>query len=78
MALVLIQGDWYKTKEIILKGSEWIINEVRTSGLRGRGGAGFPAGMKWSFMSKPFDGRLVYVVMYITMFLAIFKKKLED
>jgi NADH dehydrogenase (ubiquinone) flavoprotein 1 len=40
-------GDWYKTKEILLKGHDWIINEVKASGLRGRGGAGFPSGMKW-------------------------------
>lgn len=40
-------GDWHKTKEIILKGHDWIINEVKTSGLRGRGGAGFPSGLKW-------------------------------
>ncbi|CAJ0608533.1 unnamed protein product [Cylicocyclus nassatus] len=59
----LARGDWYKTKEIILKGSEWIINEIRKSGLRGRGGAGFPAGMKWSFMTKPFDGRPKYLVV---------------
>ncbi|KAI5821256.1 hypothetical protein BZA77DRAFT_299043 [Pyronema omphalodes] len=44
-------GDWYKTKEILLKGHDWIINEIKTSGLRGRGGAGFPSGMKWSFMN---------------------------
>lgn len=47
------RGDWYKTKEILLKGHEWIINEVKASGLRGRGGAGFPSGLKWSFMNKP-------------------------
>ena len=40
-------GDWYKTKEILLKGDNWIINEVKKSGLRGRGGAGFPSGLKW-------------------------------
>lgn len=40
-------GDWYKTKEILLKGHDWIISEVKKSGLRGRGGAGFPSGMKW-------------------------------
>lgn len=40
-------GDWYKTKEIILKGHDWIIGEVKASGLRGRGGAGFPSGLKW-------------------------------
>ncbi|XP_023186570.1 NADH dehydrogenase [ubiquinone] flavoprotein 1, mitochondrial-like isoform X1 [Xiphophorus maculatus] len=53
----LERGDWYKTKEIVLKGPEWILNEVKISGLRGRGGAGFPTGMKWSFMNKPSDGR---------------------
>merc|ERR1712136_232470 len=46
----LKRGDWYKTKEILLKGNEWIINEVKKSGLRGRGGAGFPSGLKWSLL----------------------------
>ncbi|KAL0635681.1 NADH dehydrogenase [ubiquinone] flavoprotein 1, mitochondrial [Maublancomyces gigas] len=46
-------GDWYKTKEILLKGHDWIISEIKTSGLRGRGGAGFPSGLKWSFMNPP-------------------------
>lgn len=46
-------GDWYKTKEILLKGHDWIINEIKASGLRGRGGAGFPSGLKWSFMNPP-------------------------
>ena len=41
-------GDWYKTKEILLKGHDWIISEIKASGLRGRGGAGFPSGMKWA------------------------------
>uniref|UniRef100_A0A9L0TH06 NADH dehydrogenase [ubiquinone] flavoprotein 1, mitochondrial n=1 Tax=Equus caballus TaxID=9796 RepID=A0A9L0TH06_HORSE len=50
------RGDWYKTKEILLKGPDWILGEVKTSGLRGRGGAGFPTGLKWSFMNKPSDG----------------------
>lgn len=59
----LARGDWYKTKEILLKGTEWIINEVKTSGLRGRGGAGFPSGLKWSFMNKPSDGRPKYLVI---------------
>lgn len=53
----LSRGDWYKTKEILLKGIDWILNEIKTSGLRGRGGAGFPTGLKWSFMNKPPDGR---------------------
>lgn len=59
----MARGDWYKTKEILLKGSDWIINEVKTSGLRGRGGAGFPSGLKWSFMNKPSDGRPKYLVI---------------
>lgn len=53
------RGDWYKTKEILLKGPDWILGEIKTSGLRGRGGAGFPTGLKWSFMNKPSDGRHV-------------------
>jgi NADH dehydrogenase (ubiquinone) flavoprotein 1 len=40
-------GDWYKTKEIIGKGHDWLINEIKASGLRGRGGAGFPSGLKF-------------------------------
>jgi NADH dehydrogenase (ubiquinone) flavoprotein 1 len=40
-------GDWHKTKEIILKGHDWLINEIKASGLRGRGGAGFPSGLKF-------------------------------
>lgn len=60
-----MQGDWYKTKKIIEKGSEWILNELKVSGLRGRGGAGFPSGMKWGFMGKiaPNDTRPRYVIV---------------
>jgi len=57
------RGDWYKTKEIIQKGYQWIQKEIVSSGLRGRGGAGFPTGMKWSFMNKPSDGRPKYLVV---------------
>ncbi|AIL65949.1 NADH-quinone oxidoreductase subunit F [Rickettsiales bacterium Ac37b] len=46
------RGDWNNTKEILSKGREWIIEEVKKSGLRGRGGAGFSTGLKWSFMPK--------------------------
>ncbi|ORX98992.1 NADH-ubiquinone oxidoreductase [Basidiobolus meristosporus CBS 931.73] len=59
----LKRGDWYKTKEILLKGHEWILSEMKASGLRGRGGAGFPTGMKWGFMNKPLDGRPRYLVV---------------
>ena len=47
----------------IFLGSDWIINEIKASGLRGRGGAGFPSGLKWSFMNKPGDGRPKYLVI---------------
>ncbi|MDP7142250.1 MAG: NADH-quinone oxidoreductase subunit NuoF [Alphaproteobacteria bacterium] len=47
------RGDWDKTASLIKKGREWIIDEMKASGLRGRGGAGFPTGMKWSFMPDP-------------------------
>jgi NADH-quinone oxidoreductase subunit F len=46
------RGDWDGTKALISKGRDWIIEEVKNSGLRGRGGAGFSTGMKWSFMPK--------------------------
>jgi NADH-quinone oxidoreductase subunit F len=46
------RGDWDNTKSFLEKGREWIIEQVKKSGLRGRGGAGFPTGMKWSFMPK--------------------------
>jgi len=57
------RGDWDKTKDYIKKGREWIIEEVKASGLRGRGGAGFPTGLKWSFMPKESDGRPHYLVV---------------
>ncbi len=46
------RNDWDNTKAFIAKGQDWIIEEVKASGLRGRGGAGFSTGMKWSFMPK--------------------------
>jgi NADH-quinone oxidoreductase subunit F len=45
-------GGYQSLKLCIEKGPEWVINEMKASGLRGRGGAGFPTGMKWSFVPK--------------------------
>ena len=57
------RGDWDNTADLIKKGRGWVIDEVKNSGLRGRGGAGFPTGLKWSFMPKENDGRPHYLVV---------------
>ena len=57
------RGAWDNTKGLIEKGRDWIIDEMKKSGLRGRGGAGFPTGLKWSFMPKQTDGRPSYLVV---------------
>ena len=57
------RGDWDNTKALLAKGQEAIIEEVKASGLRGRGGAGFSTGIKWSFMPKQSDGRPSYLVV---------------
>ncbi|QWC58068.1 NADH-quinone oxidoreductase subunit NuoF [Erythrobacter sp. 3-20A1M] len=58
------RGDWDDTKAILARGQDAIIDEIKASGLRGRGGAGFPTGMKWSFMPKESkDGRPSFLVI---------------
>ncbi len=57
------RGTWDGTKGMLEKGKDWIINEMKASGLRGRGGAGFPTGLKWSFMPKPDPARPAYLVI---------------
>lgn len=63
----MARGDWHRTKDMVVKGSDWVIDQMKKSGLRGRGGAGFPSGLKWSFMPKVvfmpslyFDFKLIY------------------
>jgi len=58
------RGDWDDTKALMARGQDAIIEEIKASGLRGRGGAGFPTGMKWSFMPKESrDGRPSFLVI---------------
>ncbi|MEL7737589.1 NADH-quinone oxidoreductase subunit NuoF [Citromicrobium bathyomarinum] len=58
------RGDWDDTKALLAKGQDSIIDDMKASGLRGRGGAGFPTGMKWSFMPKESkDGRPSFLVI---------------
>jgi NADH-quinone oxidoreductase subunit F len=48
------RGDWDNTKAILDLGRDRIIDEIKASNLRGRGGAGFPTGLKWSFMPREY------------------------
>ncbi len=58
------RGDWDDTAALMASGQDAIIDVIKASGLRGRGGAGFPTGMKWSFMPKePKPGRPNFLVI---------------
>ena len=57
------RGDWDNSKDLLAKGRDAIVEEVKNSGLRGRGGAGFGTGLKWSFMPKQPGPRPHYLVV---------------
>jgi len=57
------RGAWDGTERLIHMGRDGIINELKASGLRGRGGAGFPTALKWSFMPKEVGERPHYLVV---------------
>ncbi|MDB5689639.1 MAG: NADH-quinone oxidoreductase subunit [Sphingomonas bacterium] len=60
----IARGDWDDTKALMARGQDQIIDDIKASGLRGRGGAGFPTGMKWSFMPKePKPGKPSFLVI---------------
>ena len=57
------RGDWDDTAAILARGREALVEELKKSGLRGRGGAGFPTGLKWSFMPKTIGDRPHYLIV---------------
>ncbi|MFT4075662.1 MAG: NADH-quinone oxidoreductase subunit NuoF [Asticcacaulis sp.] len=57
------RGAWNSTKDILSCGRDWIITNMKNSGMRGRGGAGFNTGLKWSFMPKEVKDRPHYLVV---------------
>ena len=57
------RGDWDNTYTLLSRSSDELINEIKESGLRGRGGAGFSTGLKWSFMPKRSNGRPSYLLI---------------
>jgi NADH-quinone oxidoreductase subunit F len=57
------RGDWDKTAKLLALGHDEIVERMKASGLRGRGGAGFPTGLKWSFMPKEVKDRPHYLVV---------------
>ena len=61
LSYALKRGDWDKTKKILSLDHDVIIEKIKNSGLRGRGGAGFSTGLKWSFMPKTLGLSLIHI-----------------
>jgi NADH-quinone oxidoreductase subunit F len=57
------RGVWNGTTEMLRQTPEWICDQIKASSLRGRGGAGFPTGLKWTFMPKQEGARPHYLVV---------------
>jgi NADH-quinone oxidoreductase subunit F len=57
------RGCWNATKDIVAQTPEWICDQIKASGLRGRGGAGFATGLKWTFMPKQESERPHYLLV---------------
>ena len=57
------RGAWHLTREMLAQEPDWLCNQIKESGLRGRGGAGFPTGLKWTFMPKSVGERPHYLVV---------------
>ncbi|MDB5454024.1 MAG: NADH-quinone oxidoreductase subunit, partial [Caulobacteraceae bacterium] len=57
------RGCWNATADMLAAGRDWIVGQIKNSGLRGRGGAGFGTGLKWSFMPKVVGDRPHYLVV---------------
>ena len=57
------RGAWHLVPEMLQQTPEWICDQIKASGLRGRGGAGFPTGLKWTFMPKEVRDRPHYLVV---------------
>jgi NADH-quinone oxidoreductase subunit F len=57
------RGAWNGTADILAQTPEWICDQIKASGLRGRGGAGFPTGLKWTFMPKQESERPHFLVV---------------
>src|SRR5271154_3936712 len=57
------RGIWNGTADMLAQTPEWICDQIKASGLRGRGGAGFGTGLKWTFMPKQEGPRPHYLVI---------------